>query len=262
MIATRGCGKPGRGRLTRSRAGEATSGHHGDRSPENGSRALVHCKRPLLRYGGCDVSDTLPRCAGRLPPGLSPHPRPTLARCPMIVDGHAYCFPPMGGRTDSLRRRSTSLRAARDGRPPSAGMASRRPCAGDNAMLANPADRTLAGLLQVRSGRGVRTLRLDRGRSARTRAVPPHRTWPISRTRQTCSSRRWTTRGWTGRSFTRTTSWAGSPITSPRASDVIRGGSSPSRILPEWEIERDPEAAMAEVSRARTPSASTATSSS
>src|SRR4029450_2027170 len=53
VIATRGCGKPGRGRLTRSRAGrgdvgasrrhastptgprgEEPSGHHGDRSPE------------------------------------------------------------------------------------------------------------------------------------------------------------------------------------------------------------------------------------
>ena len=161
----------------------------------------------------------------------------------MIVDGHAYCFPPLGDANGfpSVREHLRYVqREMADHHQPVWRLADRAP--GDNAMLADPADRTLRGLREVgfRAGGHGRFVWTVEGHAVRE-AVPaalPRRPLAL---RRRCSSPRWTTRASTARCSTPTTSWAGSPTTSP---DCVRR--HPTRLLalahlPEWEIERDPE---------------------
>jgi predicted TIM-barrel fold metal-dependent hydrolase len=68
----------------------------------------------------------------------------------MIIDGHAYCFPPLGeasGFPSAREHLGYLQREMADHHQPVWRLRDRAP--GDNAMLADPADRTLNGLREV-----------------------------------------------------------------------------------------------------------------
>ena len=129
----------------------------------------------------------------------------------MIVDGHAYCFPPLGDANGfpSVREHLRYVqREMADHHQPVWRLADRAP--GDNATLADPADRTLAGLREVgfaAGGHGRFVWTVD-GHAYAKQYLPALRS-PTSPTRRRCSSPRWTTRASTGRCCTPTTSWDG-----------------------------------------------------
>jgi hypothetical protein len=95
----------------------------------------------------------------------------------MIVDGHAYCFPPMG-EANGFHSAEEHLRYVQremaDHHQPVWRLADRAP--GDNAMLADPADRTLAGLRQVgfRAGGYGRFVWTVNGQPYAKQYLPPY----------------------------------------------------------------------------------------
>src|SRR5262245_50651532 len=212
----------------------------------NGSRALVHCERPLLRYGERDVSIRRP-CARDI---RCRHPsrdagRP-LERSRMIVDGHAYCFPPMGEANGFPSVEDHLLYVQRemaDHHQPVWRLADRAP--GDNAMLADPADRTLAGLREVgfRAGGYGRFVWTVNGDLYAKQYLPPYMT-DLSHSPETLIAQMdYAGVDW---AVLHTDHLMGR-LTDHLAACVRR---HPERLLalghlPEWEIERDPEAAMA-----------------
>jgi predicted TIM-barrel fold metal-dependent hydrolase len=169
----------------------------------------------------------------------------------MIVDGHAYCFPPLGEANGfpSVREHLRYVqREMADHHQPVWRLVDRAP--GDNAMLADPADRTLAGLREVgfrSDGHGRFVWTVDRQLYAK-QYLPPYLTDLSHSAEMLVAQMDYTGVDWAvlhadhvmGR------------LTDHLAACIRR---HPTRLLalahlPEWEIERDPEAAMAEVSRA------------
>ena len=169
----------------------------------------------------------------------------------MIIDGHAYCFPPLGEANGfpSVREHLRYVqREMADHHQPVWRLADRTP--GDNGMLADPADRTLAGLREVdfRAGGHGRFVWVVDGQLYAKQYLPPYLSDLSHSAEMLVAQMDYTGVDW---AVLHTDHVMG------RLTDYLAGCVQryPTRLLalahlPEWEIERDPEAAMAEVSRA------------
>jgi predicted TIM-barrel fold metal-dependent hydrolase len=169
----------------------------------------------------------------------------------MIVDGHAYCFPPLGGANGfpSVREHLRYLqREMADHHQPVWRLSDRAP--GDDAMLADPGDRTLSGLRDVdfRVGGHGRLAWTVGGEEWVKQWLPPYLA-DLSHPPEMLVAQM--DHAGVDRAVLHTEHAMGR-LTDYLAECVRR---HPTRLLAlasvaEWEIERDPEAAMAEVSRA------------
>jgi predicted TIM-barrel fold metal-dependent hydrolase len=168
-----------------------------------------------------------------------------------VIDGHAYCFPPLGDASGfpsaqehlryvqrEMAEHHQPVWRLRDGAP------------GDNAMLADPTDRTLAGLRDVafRVGGHGRLAWTVGGADYVKQYLPPYLT-DLSHSPEMLVAQM----DYTGveRAVLHTDHLMGR--LNDFLADCIRR--HPDRLLalahvPEWEIEDDPEQAMGEVSRA------------
>ena len=169
----------------------------------------------------------------------------------MIVDGHAYCFPGLGNANGfpSAREHLRYLqREMADHHQPVWRLSDRAP--GDNGMLADPADRTLAGLREVdfRVGGHGRFVWTVEGEEYAKQYLPPYLA-DLAHSPEMLAAQM----DYAGidRAVLHTDHVMGR-LTDYLADCVRR---HPTRLLAlanlaEWEIERDSERAMAEVSRA------------
>jgi predicted TIM-barrel fold metal-dependent hydrolase len=170
---------------------------------------------------------------------------------PMIVDGHAYCFPPLGDANGfpSVRDHLRYVqREMADHHQPVWRLADRAP--GDNRELADPADRTLSGLRDVdfRAGGHGRFVWTVDGAAHAKQYLPPYAT-DLSHSPETLVAQMdYAGVDWallhTDHVMGRLTDFL---------ADCVRRHPTRLRALAsvaEWEIEADPERAMAEVSRA------------
>lgn len=169
----------------------------------------------------------------------------------MIVDGHAYCFPPLGEASgfSSVREHLRYIqREMADHHQPVWRLTDRAP--GDNATLADPGDRTLAGLREVgfRPGGHGRFVWTVGGQMYAKQYLPPSLV-DLSHAPETLVAQM----DYAGVDWAVLhTDHVMGRLTDYLAACVRR---HPTRLLalahlPEWEIEQDPEAAAAEVCRA------------
>ncbi len=169
----------------------------------------------------------------------------------MIVDGHAYCFPPLGDANGfpSVREHLRYVqREMADHHQPVWRLSDRAP--GDNATLADPADRTLTGLREVgfaAGGHGRFVWTVD-GHTYAKQYLPASLADLSHSPDMLVAQMDYTGVDWA----VLHTDHVMGHLTDYLAGCIRR---HPTRLLalahlPEWKIEQDPEAAMAEVSRA------------
>jgi predicted TIM-barrel fold metal-dependent hydrolase len=169
----------------------------------------------------------------------------------MIIDGHAYCFPPMGD-ANGFPSVDAHLRYVQremaDHHQPVWRLADRG--SGDNTMLADPADRTLAGLRSVgfHAGGYGRFVWIVEGQLYAKQYLPPYLV-DLSHSAEMLVAQM----DYTGVEWAVLHADHVMGHLSDYLADCVRR--HPTRLLAlahlaEWEIERNPEAAMAELSRA------------
>jgi len=169
----------------------------------------------------------------------------------MIIDAHAYCFPPIGdahGAPSAREHLRYVQREMADHHQPVWRLADRAP--GHNGMLADPGDRTLHGLREVgfRAGGHGRFVWTADGHEYAKQYLPPTLADLAHPPEMLVAQMDY---AGVDCALLHTDHLMGR-LTDYLADCVRR---FPTRLralahLPEWEIERDPDAAMAEVSRA------------
>jgi predicted TIM-barrel fold metal-dependent hydrolase len=169
----------------------------------------------------------------------------------MIIDGHAYCFPPLGeasGFPTAREHLRYLQREMADHHQPVWRLRDRAP--GDNATLADPADRTLAGLRDVgfRAGGHGRFVWTVNGAEYAKQYLPPYLT-DLSHPPEMLVAQM--DHVGVDRAVLHANPIMG--MLNGYLAECVRR--FPDRLLAlasiaEWEIEKDPEARVAEVARA------------